>query len=155
MGYQTSTGRTLLIDQSFTLNGERFPSNWLRVNYGNAAEMEKRGISIVDDPVSKLKDDKWYSNRTTPDGEVSSTPWPIDELRAREVKFVKDRADSLLSSSDWMVIRQAEAGKGILPQWADYRAAVRAASDVSEEAINAADFEAIQKLEYEWPKRPE
>jgi len=155
MGYQTATGRTLQIDQSFTLRGEKFPSNWLRVNRNNAAELEKRGISIVDDPVPKAKDYRWYSNTTTADGEVSSAPWPMDELRRREIDAIKITAASLLKDSDWMAIRQAEAGKDIPSQWADYRAAVRAASDTSEAAINAADFEAIQKLEYKWPERPE
>jgi|TARA_B100000586_G_C20002169_1_gene380936 hypothetical protein len=155
MLYKTGTGRTLIIDQSFTLNGEKFPSNWLRVHHNNTEELEKRGITLAESPESDFKPAKWYVNRIDEEGVVTSTPIELDAIKKRETASVRSAANGLLADTDWMVVRQAESGKAVPTEWTDYRAAVRTASDEAEEAINAADFEGIQKLKCEWPKRPE
>ena len=72
----------------------------------------------------------------------------IEGLKTIFKKEVKAQAKSLLSSSDWYVIRKAEdAGSTIPADIATYRAAVRTRSNEMETAIDgAADAAAMETL---------
>ena len=72
----------------------------------------------------------------------------IEGLKTIFKKEVKAQAKSLLSSSDWYVIRKAEdAGSTIPSDIATYRAAVRTRSNEMETAIDgAADAAAMETL---------
>ena len=68
-------------------------------------------------------------------------------LKSNAIAQVKVTAGSLLSTTDWMVTRQAETGTAVPSAVSDYRAAVRTASGTIETAITACtsleDFKAL------------
>jgi hypothetical protein len=77
------------------------------------------------------------------DGEVVTTLG----LKSQKKPQVKATAASLLSGSDWYVVRAAEGGAAIPTDVATYRAAVRTASGTMEAAIDAAaDMDAFIAL---------
>ena len=83
------------------------------------------------------------SNELDEDGEVVTTLG----LKSQKKVQVKATAASLLSPSDWYVIRAAEGGAAIPTDVATYRAAVRTASGTMETAIDAAaDMDAFIAL---------
>jgi len=83
------------------------------------------------------------SNELDEDGEVVTTLG----LKSQKKSQVKATAASLLSPSDWYVIRAAEGGAAIPTDVATYRAAVRTASGTMEAAIDAAaDMDAFIAL---------
>ena len=68
-------------------------------------------------------------------------------LKSNAIAQVKTTAGSLLSTTDWMVTRQAETGTSIPSAVLDYRAAVRTASGAIETAIlGATTLEAFMAL---------
>ena len=68
-------------------------------------------------------------------------------LKSQKKVLVKTTAASLLSGSDWLVIRAAEGGTAVPAAVATYRAAVRTASGSMETAIDdAADMDAFIAL---------
>ena len=88
------------------------------------------------------------SNELDEDGEVVTTLG----LKSQKKVQVKATAASLLSPSDWYVIRAAEGGAAIPTDVATYRAAVRTASGTMEAAIDAAaDMDAFIALHKDIP----
>jgi hypothetical protein len=82
------------------------------------------------------------------DGEVVTTLG----LKSQKKVQVKATAASLLSGSDWYVVRAAEGGAAIPTDVATYRAAVRTASGTMETAIDAAaDMDAFIALHTDIP----
>ena len=86
-------------------------------------------------------------------------------LKSQKKVSVKATAASLLSGSDWLVIRAAEGGTAVPAAVATYRAAVRTASGSMETAIDdAADMDAFIALHTntaddvgvlnDWPEAP-
>ena len=118
-------GRTIRLSRAWTDdNGTQHPANW-----GRWSEQEKteRGLVWQDEP--PVYDNRFYWS----DG----TPRDLDTLKSGAVTVCKEQAGSLLAKSDWYITRQAETGKAVPQEIADYRQAVRVASDTIEEAINA------------------
>lgn len=78
------------------------------------------------------------------DGNIVVTSYGLKSQKKAQVKAT---AASLLSPSDWYVIRASEGGAAIPTDVATYRAAVRTASDTMEAAIDAAaDMDAFIAL---------
>ena len=145
--------RTLPLDVGFKLNGEQFPSNWLRLAPKDAKT--ERGIVWEADPVYTFKDKRWYNNRVV-DGEVISTPKNLDGLKEKMTGDAKRTAHNLLSGSDWMVIRETEADVATSQDWLDYRMAVRAESNRQEEQVlQAGGVDALAAIVRNWPESPD
>jgi hypothetical protein len=96
-------------------------------------------------------------------GEVNGEPAMVDSderlvtkgLKSQWVAQIKDTAGSLLSKTDWMVIRKAERDVAIPESTQAYRAAVVAEADRIEEAIKACT--SVEELiavinNQSWPK---
>jgi hypothetical protein len=96
-------------------------------------------------------------------GEVNGEPAMVDSderlvtkgLKSQWVAQIKDIAGSLLSKTDWMVIRKAERDVAIPESTQAYRAAVIAEADRIEEAIKACT--SVEQLiavinNQSWPK---
>ena len=145
--------RKLPLDQGFTLNEISYPANWLRLASSDAKEAV--GIEWRADPSLKFKNEKFYYNRVE-NGEVISTPKDLDGLKRGMTADANRTAHSLLSGSDWMVVRQQEAGVGLLPQWGEYRTAVRAEANRQCDHINAApNIESLETVNPKWPEDPD
>ena len=96
-------------------------------------------------------------------GEVNGEPAMVDSderlvtkgLKSQWIAQIKDTAGSLLSKTDWMIIRKAERDVAIPESTQAYRAAVIAEADRIEEAIKAcASVEELIAVinNQSWPK---
>ena len=107
--------------------GNQYPANWL--NLSTAEEKAAIGITEVADPVRA--DDRFYWS-----GDVTN-PKDIDQVKAMLIAQVKTTAGSMLSQSDWKVIRAAEGIKAVDAETLAWRESIRVASNNNEVAINA------------------
>ena len=145
-------------------NGIQHPANW---HVWSAEEKAERGITeIVQQP---SPDSRLYHWGYNDDGTITSTAKSLDDVNAVDengdpivedgeqvvtpgvksnlIAEVKAQQGSLLSQTDWAVIRNADTGTAVPDNIATYRAAIRSKATEMETAIdNAADTDAIADL---------
>jgi hypothetical protein len=121
--------------------GNQYPQNWL--NLSTAEEKSAIGITEVADPVRA--DDRFYWNgdiaypktledvTETIDGKEHTTKG----LKSNFIAQIKTTAGSLLSVTDWKVIRAAEGGLAVDADITSKRTAIRTKSNELESAITA------------------
>ena len=104
-------------------------------------------------------DDRYYVVNTYPDDEGR---WQVEERDIREIKedavaTAKDVAASLLSDSDWYVVRQIETGKAIPKDVLKFRSAVRTTETEYESRVHKVKTiqEFINLDEPNWPTTQE
>lgn len=107
--------KTLPLDATFKHNGISYPANWLRLT--SLAEKQAIGITEVEDTTVHY-DDRFYWGVDNPKDLVT--------LKTLWTETVKQTANSLLSQTDWMVIRKVERDVAIPEATVTYRAAVLA-----------------------------
>lgn len=131
----------LPVGVAFTHNDIQYPANWLQLS--TAEEKAAIGITEVADPATF--DDRFYWS--------AGNPKDLDVIKANLVSQVKTTAASLLSPTDWKIVRFAETGLAVDSATTTYRASVRTASNTNETAINACVtmFE-IESLQLTWPE---
>ena len=131
----------LPVGVAFTHNDIQYPQNWLQLS--TAEEKAEIGITEVDDPARY--DERFYWS--------AGNPKDLDFIKANLVSQVKTTAASLLSPTDWKIVRFIETALPVGAEITAYREAVRAASNANETAINACVtmFE-IESLQLTWPK---
>jgi hypothetical protein len=169
-------GVPLAVDTAFTHNDIQYPANWLRLT--TIEEKEAIGITEVADPVRA--DDRFYWNgdisnpkaledvlATKEDGSplMVQTYNPVTEsmedtdkqvvtkgLKSNFIAQVKHIAGSILSQTDWMVIRKAERDVAIPDAVVAYRASVVAKADELEGLIaSVATVEELASLDLSFP----
>jgi len=130
-------------------SGKWYPRTWSRMS-----NTEKEAIGLVweDDPVVEPYDDRFYYSANNPKAledvnSVDENGDPVlDEngdpvvqqgLKSQWIARTKQTANSLLSSTDWYVIRESETSVAMPADVQTYRAAVRTASGTIETAISA------------------
>lgn len=107
--------KTLPLDAPFKHNGVQYPANWLRLT--SLEEKEAIGITEVEDTTVHY-DDRFYWG--------VDNPKDLATLKTLWTETVKQTANSLLSQTDWMVIRKADRDVAIPEATVTYRAAVLA-----------------------------
>ena len=134
-------GKTLQYDRAFTHNQISYPANWLRLT--TLEEKQAIGISEVAD-TSQSWDQRFYWGVENPkqlnddietiDGvEVTTTG-----LKTYWKQQQNDIAYTLLTSSDWRVVKAAEVSSySVEPKWLTYRAAVRTSCNTRQTEIDA------------------
>ena len=133
--------KPLALDTSFTHNDIQYPANWLRMT--TLAEKEAIGITEVADPVTY--DDRYYWG---PDN-----PKDLDQCKANLITQIKQTAGSMLSPTDWKIIRAAETGTSVDAATLTARAAIRTASNANEAAVAAcATVDELAALQLTWPE---
>ena len=120
-------GKPLALDVAFTTDGINYPANWLRLT--TLAEKQAIGITEVADPA-------WYDQRFY---WGVGNPRPIADLKAQWIDTQKRTAGSLLSKTDWMIIRKEEATTAIPSSTTTYRSSVRTQCKAREDQITACD----------------
>ena len=118
-------GKTLPYDRAFTHNGYQYPANWLR----NATLSEKNAIGI-----SEVADPPWYDQRFY---WGADKPKDLADLKKNLIDTLKLTAGSLLSKTDWMIIRKEEASTAVPSSTTTYRTAVRTQCKKREDQITA------------------
>jgi len=119
--------QTIQLDTPFTHNEIQYPANWIRL----ATEEDKAAISLVWEADPVRADDRFYW-----DGDINN-PKDINQVKAMLVSQSKATAGSMLSQSDWKIIRATETGVAASAETLAERAAIRTASNDNETAINA------------------
>lgn len=119
--------RTIPLDTPFKAGDLQYPANWIRL----ATEEEKAAIGLVWEAEPVRASDRFYW-----DGDVNN-PKDIDQVKAMLVSQSKAIAGSLLSQTDWKIIRATETGVPASAEVLAERAAIRTASNDNETAINA------------------
>jgi hypothetical protein len=147
-------GKTLQYDRAFTHEGISYPANWLRLTtleekkaigitevFENTPSWDQRFYWGVDNP-KQLNDEPVLDEDGKETGETSTglkTSWKTkqDEI-----------AQSLLTPSDWRVVKAAEVTDyAVSSQWLTYRAAVRTACNARQAEIDACkDVPALKEL---------
>jgi len=120
-------GKTLPYDRAFSHNNINYPRNWLRLT--SLKEKQAIGITEVADPVTPSYNQKFYWG--------VNNPKDIDQLKVDWIAHQKKNAAALLSPTDWLVTRYAEATTVIPVKTKDYRAAVRTVCGEREAQITA------------------
>tara|TARA_R110000782_G_scaffold149542_1_gene242230 strand:- start:1809 stop:2351 length:543 start_codon:yes stop_codon:yes gene_type:complete len=162
--------KPLSLDRAFTLGDIQYPANWLRL----ASAEDKAALGITEEADAVRADDRFYWNGdiTVPKamddveevdedgnpmyvkvlGEVDGEPAMVDSAERLVTKGLKSTftaqmratANSMLASTDWMVIRKAERDVAIPEATVTYRAAVLTECDRLITAIaGAADVDAL------------
>ena len=120
-------GKPLALDVAFNHNRVNYPANWLRL--ATLAQKQAIGITEVAGPA-------WYDQRFYTGVDK---PRDLADLKANWIDVQKHKAGSLLSSTDWMIIRKEEAGTAVPSATQTYRTAVRAQCKKREDQITACD----------------
>ena len=150
MWYSETLG-TIKTPRALTVNGIQHPSNIFRA--WSSQELADIGIypARVDAPDSRY----WNTGAesyTLTDGEYvisyASTERDVASLKSEVIDRIGSHVGSLLSSSDWRVIREADGGTAISDDWKTYRNEVRAHGNSLESGVEAfASVEAIKNFQ--------
>ena len=144
-------GKTLLYDKAFTHGGISYAANWLRLT--TLEEKQAIGISEVSDNTQSW-DQRFYWNATTPKElddkteTIDGTEVTTTGLKTRWKTEQNQIAGTLLSPSDWRVVKAAEVtAYSVETKWLTYRAAVRTACNTRQTEINAVStVDALKEL---------
>ena len=130
-------GKTLQYDRAFTHEGISYPANWLRLT--TLEEKQAIGISEVADNTQSW-DQRFYWG--------IDNPKDLDQLKASYTAEQNYTAGTLLSPSDWRVVKASEVADYSVPsEWLDYRAEVRSVCNTRQAEIDeVTTVEALKEL---------
>ena len=142
-------GKTLQYGKAFVHDGMQYPANWLALT----SLEEKQAIGIVEVPDASVAswDQRFYwgvdnpkqlNDVTDEDGNTTTGLKTLWKAKQNET------ASSLLSPSDWRVVKAAEVTDyAVSSEWLTYRAAVRTACNTRQAEIDACgDVAALKEL---------
>ena len=150
MWYSETLG-TIKTPRALTVNGIQHPSNIFRA--WSSQELADIGIypARVDAPDSRY----WNTGAesyTLTDGEYvisyASTEKDVESLKTQVIEKINAHVGSLLATSDWRVIREADGGTAVSDDWKTYRNEVRAHGNSLESGVEAfASVEAVRNFQ--------
>ena len=115
-------GKPLSPDRPFQHRGIRYPANWLRL--ASPEERAAIGIQEIPDPPS------WDQRFAWGYREDGTLIWKDHgELVKLWIAQTRQTANTLLSPTDWQVVREADNGTVMDPEWKTWREAVRHAAN--------------------------
>lgn len=124
-------GKPLAVDVPFvTPDGTRYPANWLRLS--TLEEKEAIGITEVPDPPGY--DQRFYWGY---DQDGNLIPKDHTQLVEQWSNQTRTTANTLLTPSDWMIIREADNGNAASQTWKDWRQSVRVSTGTKITALEA------------------
>ena len=118
-------GKSLALDVAFSNGDINYPANWLR----HATLAEKNAIGITEVAAPAYYDQRFYWG--------VGNPKTLADLKTNWISQQKATAGSLLSETDWMIIRKEEASTAVPGATQTYRTAVRAQCKKREDQITA------------------
>jgi len=164
MWYVDSIG-LIKTPRGVTIDGVQHPRNiftlWSKADLA-AIGIKPANITVVDTRYKNTGALTWDTSGADAVGTYATTNKDAAALKASMTSEVQSTARSLLSSSDWYTIREAEGGTACPADWKTYRAAVRTESNSKVTAIAAlADldaiiaFDAATPITSGWPNDPD
>jgi hypothetical protein len=147
-------------DVGFELGDVFYPANWCNLS----TPEEKAAIGMVDVVYGERLDDRYYwvsenapaynAEKNQVDISFTNTPKDLQPLKDYLITQIKQTANSLLSPTDWKVVRSQETGTALDAPTLASRAAIRTASNTNEAAVNGcttvAELAAVQLI---WPEQ--
>ena len=120
-------GKPLSPDNAFTTeDGTQYPANWLRLT----TLEEKQAIGITEVPDPEPYDDRFYWG--------PGNPKDFEMVKAVLERQIKAVAYSMLSPTDYKLVRKVETGEDVDQATIDKRAAIRAAYTANQAMIASA-----------------
>ena len=115
-------GKPLALGRPFVAHGTQYPANWLRL----ATPAERAAIGITEAPDPRPYDQRFYWGWT-----ASGTLIPKDheQLKTQWVNQTNTTANTLLTPTDWMVVREADNGKVMPSGVKEWRQSIRYACE--------------------------
>ena len=150
MWYSETFG-TIKTPRALTVNGIQHPSNIFRA----WTKPELLAIGIAPARVD-VPDSRYYNtgaeSYTFTDGEwvisYATTEKDVASLKSDVIGKINAYVGSLLSSSDWRVIREADGGTAMSDEWRTYRNEVRAHGNSLESGVEAfASVDAVRNFQ--------
>ena len=150
MWYSETFG-TIKTPRALTVDGIQHPSNIFRA----WSKPELLAIGIAPARV-ETPDSRYYNtgaeSYTFTDGEwvisYATTEKDIASLKSDVIEKINAHVGSLLSSSDWRVIREADGGTAMSDNWKTYRNEVRAHGNSLESGVEAfASVDAVKNFQ--------
>jgi hypothetical protein len=142
-------------DTAFTTaDGTQYPANWLRLS--SPEEREAIGITEVPDPAPY--DQRFYWGY---DADGCLIPKDHAQLVEQWTQQTRAAAGTLLSPTDWMVIREADSGVAVDPVIRAWREETRLACgdkvrEIRETASTNALVTYLMDSDYHvWPEQPQ
>ena len=123
-------GKPLSLDVAFTHAGIQYPANWLRL----ATPDERAAIGITEAPDPKPYDQRFYWGY---DQAGQLIPKDHGQLVDQWNDQTRDTANSLLTPSDWMVVREVDNGVEVPLEVKAYRQMIREKCGIKLTAIEA------------------
>jgi len=121
-------GKPLSPDVAFTHNGVQYPANWLRL----ATPEERTAIGITEVPDPQPYDQRFQWGWT----EGGNPIWKDHaQLVEQWTQQTRATANSLLTPTDWTIIREADNGKPADPAIKTWREDIRLATGTKISAI--------------------
>jgi hypothetical protein len=116
-------GKPLSPDNAFTHDGIQYPANWLRL----ATPEEREAIGITEVPDPPYYDQRFYWGPDLPKDHAGL----VDQWTTQ----TRTTANTLLTPTDWMVIREADNGTVMDPAIKTLREDIRLATGTKITAI--------------------
>ena len=122
-----------------TSDGTQYPANWLRL----ASKEQKEAIGITEAPDPRPHDQRFYWGYSETGKLIEKD---LDQLKTQWIFTIKQTANSMLSQTDWMVIRSSDpsSDKVLSEEVKQERSTIRLKSDEKEEKIN--EFTTVGEL---------
>jgi len=147
---------------SWTHDGVQYPPQWI----AQASQAQKDQLGLVDVVHGAQDDQRFYwvsqnaavynSQTKVVNVTFSSVAKDLSVLKAQQTKEINHTAYTILSPSDWRVVKAQETQTVMPEDWKTWRQSVRDAADAACAAINActtvAGLAALSPVE--WPKDP-
>ena len=150
MWYSEQFG-TIKTPRGITVNGLQHPANIFRA----WTKPELLAIGIAPARV-EVPDSRYYNtgaeSYTFTDGEwvisYESKEKDVEQLKEQLISKISAHVGSLLSSSDWRVIRASDGGTDLSDEWITYRNEVRAHGNSLESGVEAfASVDAVRNFQ--------
>ena len=114
---------------------------------------EKKAAGLTEVTPETPPDGRLYNWTQNHDGTISKTALPINDVKKNLKREVKKQQGSLLSATDWTIIRKVDAGTSVPSDIQTWRDAIRVKATAMESAIDgAADTDAMAALFVTWDK---
>lgn len=134
MKYKLPNGQLIGEYQAFTYEDIQYPENWIALS----TQEERDALGLIEVEEAVRADDRFYLN-----GDVN-TPKDLDQLKSQWIGQIKQTAGSMLTQTDWMVIRKIERDIAIPLDVSTKRLAVLTEANRLEAAIQeCADVPAL------------
>ena len=129
--------------KAVTINGIQYPSSifggsWSKAELKNIGIYPTQITSTIDTKTHKATGGVTYTINTDHVAvHYAKTPHNLTDLKTKLVNEVDTQANDILTPTDWMTVRQVEAGVTIADDWKTWRASVRTQAKAMKTAINA------------------